>query len=177
MTALKNLVVGIGILLLLVFILGFALPSEYRVERSIVIDAPPQKVFEHIHDLRDWRAWGVWFKRDPDMTVTYSGPEKSVGRMSKWESESEGSGEMKVLAITPNQNIKYSLYFPDFDMGSTGELVLEEKDGKSVVTWMSYGDVGSNPIDHYFAVFMDSLIGPDFEAGLDNLKVLVEAQG
>ena len=177
MAVLKNIVVGIGIVLVIIFGIGFLLPSEFKVERSITIDASAEEVFAHVSDLKAWKTWGVWFKRDPDMKITYSGPDKAVGMKSAWVSESEGSGEMQVLELSPNKRLTYSLYFPEFDMGSTGEFRLEEKEGKTLVTWMDYGDVGANPINHYFAAFMDSMIGPDFEAGLDNLKILVESQG
>lgn len=70
--------------------------------------------------------------------------------------------------------VQYSLYFPDFDMSSTGELTLVETDNGTQVTWRDYGDVGFNPVNRYFAVMMDSMIGPDFEAGLANLKNVVE---
>ena len=176
MTVLKNFVVGIGVVLVIFFAVGFVLPSEFKVERSITIDAPADKVFVHVADLKAWKTWGVWFKRDPQMQIKYSGPEKAVGMKSEWISESEGSGEMQVLELSPNKKLTYSLYFPEFEMGSTGEFRLEERDGKTHVTWMDYGDVGANPINHYFAAFMDSMIGPDFEAGLDNLKILVESQ-
>jgi hypothetical protein len=40
---------------------------------------------------------------------------------------------------------------------------------------MDYGDVGSNPVNRYFALFMDNMIGSDFEIGLENLKLLSES--
>ena len=42
------------------------------------------------------------------------------------------------------------------------------------VTWTNNGDVGGNPVKHYLAVMMDRMVGPDFEAGLANLKALAE---
>lgn len=176
MDMLKKLVMALVILLALFVCVGFILPSEFKVERSISIDAPAEKVYAQVVDLQKWRNWGVWFKRDPDMQVSYSGPHAEVGMLSEWISESEGSGQMKILATDPNRRLVYSLYFPEFDMGSTGEIILRPKDGMTEVTWMDYGDVGANPINHYFAAMMDAMVGPDFETGLANLKVLVENQ-
>ena len=42
------------------------------------------------------------------------------------------------------------------------------------MTWTNQGDVGTNPINRYFAQAMDRLVGPDFETGLKNLKALAE---
>lgn len=176
MTLLKNMFIGIVLLFVVLIVVGFFLPSEFSVQRTVVIEAPAEEVYPHIVDLKQWKNWGVWFARDPQMKVTYSGTTAALGMKSSWQSEQEGSGEMTITALVPNKNVTYSLYFPDFDMGSTGELQLVESQGVTTVTWKDYGDVGSNPINHYFALMMDSMIGPDFEQGLSNLKTIVENQ-
>jgi len=174
MNFLKKTVIVLAVIVVIFLGVGFFLPSEFKVERSIVVKAPAEEIYQHIVDLKQWKEWGVWFERDPQMTVVYSGPQSAVGMTSSWQSELEGSGEMKIVALIPNQNVTYSLHFPDFDMGSTGELQLAESGMTTTVTWVDYGDVGANPINHYFALLMDSMIGPDFEKGLANLKILVE---
>ncbi|MCV2885219.1 SRPBCC family protein [Aestuariibacter sp. AA17] len=170
----KKLLIGVVVVVVGFFAVGFLLPSDFRVERSVLIEAPPEKVFPYVVNLREWRNWGVWFKRDPQMTTEYSGPEAQQGMKSQWTSETEGSGEMELVEVKPNRLIVYSLYFPEFDMGSTGEMRLQEEDGRTIVTWVDYGDVGDNPVNRYFALMMDSMIGPDFEVGLENLKMLAE---
>lgn len=176
MALLRKTLIGLLMFFVLLILIGFVLPSEFKVQRSISVDAPAAKVYANVVDLRNWRAWGVWFKRDPDMKIVYSGPESAVGMKSQWISEQEGSGEMEVIAVEPNQRFIYALYFPDMDMGSTGEFTFQEDKGRTEVTWMDYGDVGNNPLNRYFAVFMDKMIGPDFEVGLENLKLLSESQ-
>lgn len=171
----KVLISIVGILVIFIGV-GFILPSDFKVERSVKINAPATAVFVMVSDLREWRKWGVWFKRDPQMKVTYSGPEGQVGMKSVWLSEEEGSGEMEVLEIVAGQKLVYSLYFPEFEMGSAGEFILFESNGQTTVTWKDYGDMGSNPLMGYMALMMDGFIGPDFEAGLENLKTLVENQ-
>jgi len=36
------------------------------------------------------------------------------------------------------------------------------------------GDMGINPLLRWVALFADSMVGKDFEAGLSNLKALAE---
>ena len=169
----KTFLVVAGLLVLLL-IVGFLLPSEFKVQRSIIINAPASEVYKHVVNLRNWKTWGVWFKRDPSMLITYSGAEGDIGMTSKWESEQEGNGEMVIIAIELNQRFIYSLYFPEMGMGSTGEFIFKEENGQTEVIWLDYGDLGSNPINHYFSLFIDQMIGPDFEVGLENLKKLAE---
>jgi hypothetical protein len=82
---------------------------------------------------------------------------------------------MEFTRVQPNKRIEYSLTFAGFNMRSTGEFVLEPGAGGVRVTWSNRGEVGSNPLKHFLAVSMDRLVGPDFEAGLANLKTLAES--
>ncbi|AWL12192.1 hypothetical protein HMF8227_01719 [Saliniradius amylolyticus] len=174
MAALKKLLIGVAIILVVFFGAGFLLPGDFKVERQVIIEAPADEIYPMVVDLRQWQRWGVWFKRDPDMKISYSGSEQGVGMISRWKSETEGNGEMEVIAAEPNKRLVYKLRFPELDMGSTGEVVLRPTDQGTRVTWMDYGNVGVNPVNRYFALMMDSLVGPDFESGLQNLKKLAE---
>ena len=60
------------------------------------------------------------------------------------------------------------------DMRSTGALTMEPDGPATRITWAMSGDVGGNPLKHYLALVMDRMVGPDFEAGLANLKTLAE---
>lgn len=165
----------IGTLALAALAIGFFLPSTFEVKRSVVINAPEARIYDEIVDPREWKKWSVWMRRDPHMDVDYSGPPFGQGAKWAWKSKSEGSGSMEFTRVQPNKRIEYSLTFADFNMRSTGEFVLEPGAGGVRVTWSNRGEVGSNPLKHFLAVSMDRLVGPDFEAGLANLKTLAES--
>lgn len=174
MKPIRKVLLVVALFFFVVLGVGFLLPSSFHVERQILINAQPKDVFLHVGDLKNWQNWGVWFERDPNMAITYTGQAGAVGMTSSWISDSQGNGEMEIIEIKPNQMMAYRLFFPEFGMGSTGKILLEAQDKGTLVTWQDFGDVGSNPINHYFAAFMDKMIGPDFEQGLDNLKALTE---
>jgi uncharacterized protein YndB with AHSA1/START domain len=165
----------IGVIALAALAVGFFLPATFEVSRSVVINAPEARIYDDIVDPRIWRKWSVWTRRDPQMDIAYSGPPFGQGAKWSWKSRSEGSGSMEFTRVEPNRRIEYSLLFPDFNMRSTGEFRLEPGTGGVRVTWTNRGDVGSNPLKHYLAATMDRLVGPDFEAGLANLKTLAES--
>lgn len=164
----------VGMIALAALAVGFFLPARYEVSRSITINAPAERVYDDIADPRIWKQWSVWMKRDPQMDVSYAGPPFGQGAKWSWKSRSEGSGSMELTRVEPNRRIEYSLFFPDFNMRSGGEFRLEPEGTGTRVTWINRGDVGSNPLKHFLAVSMDRLVGPDFEAGLANLKTLAE---
>ena len=39
---------------------GLILPNHYRVERSILIDAPAARVHPWVEDLQRWPTWATW---------------------------------------------------------------------------------------------------------------------
>ncbi|APD93828.1 polyketide cyclase [Alteromonas mediterranea] len=174
MGVLKKLLIVFGAVIAIFVISSFFIPKDYSVERTIIIDAEPSDVYPYVVDLREWKKWGVWFKRDPNMQLTYSGPDRAIGMRSVWESETEGNGEMEITQLEHNKRVLYRLYFPDFDMGSSGIVEIKPTAGGTLVIWRDEGTVDNNPINRYFALLMDGMIGPDFEMGLENLKILVE---
>ena len=81
---------------------------------------------------------------------------------------------MEFVRVVPNERIDYSLSLPDFGMKSGGTFRFEPQGAGTRVTWTSTGDVGGNPLKHYVAAMMDRMMGPDFEAGLADLKAVAE---
>jgi hypothetical protein len=152
---------------------SFLLPRQYRVERSIVINAPREKVYPHLADLKAWKNWTVWNQRDPGMKIKYSEQSAVVGAWSEWESEKEGSGKATLTQLEQNRLV-YALEFPEFEMKSSGSFVLQPEGQQVRVIWADEGDLGNNPMSRRFGLFLDGMLGKDFEAGLANLKKVTE---
>ena len=171
--ALKILKYLVGIAVLLVAV-GFLLPSTYSAQRSVTINASAEKVFPLVANHKEWKRWSVWNQRDPNMQMTYSGPEMAAGSKWSWKSKSEGNGGMEFSAVEQNKRVGYILTMEDMTP-ATGELKFTPDGTGTKVTWDIYGNAGMNPVFRWFGVFMDKMIGPDFEAGLKNLKKLAES--
>ena len=171
--ALKILKYLVGLLVLLVAI-AFLLPSTYSAQRSTTINAPVEKVFPLIANQKEWKRWSVWNQRDPNMELSYSGPESAAGSKWAWKSKSEGNGGMEWSAVEANKRVGYILTMEGMTP-ATGDLFVAPEGAGTKVTWTMKGDSGMNPMFRWFGLFMDKLIGPDFESGLKNLKKLAEA--
>jgi len=72
-------------------------PNTFRVQRSTVINASPEKVFPLINDFHNWPRWAPQDKEDSTMTRTYSGAPNGTGAVSEWKgSGSTGQGRMTI---------------------------------------------------------------------------------
>lgn len=174
MRALRWLLALIVALVLVVAVGGLLLSPKFQVARSQQVQAPPEKVYALVAAPRAWAQWSVWNRRDPAMTISYNGPDSGPGAAWDWKSASQGNGGMRLTAADPPQRIAYEIRFEGFSTASTGELLFKPAGSGTEVTWRMDGDMGGNPLYRWFALFSDSMIGADFEAGLANLKALAE---
>jgi uncharacterized protein YndB with AHSA1/START domain len=173
---LKWLLGAVVLLAAVLWVGGLMLSPTFTVVRSASIGAPPEKVYALVADPRRWNDWGAWSRRDPAMQITYSGPPSGVGAVWEWKSQSQGDGRMTFTAAEPGQRVAFDLYFPDFGTTSKGELRFAADPAGTRVTWTMNGDMGRNPLYRWMALFMDGMVGKDFDAGLANLKALAEAK-
>jgi carbon monoxide dehydrogenase subunit G len=159
-----------------ILLLALTKPSSFRVERSTIIAAPPEKVAKIIDDFHQWDTWSPWAKLDPVMKTTYSGPPSGVGSIYEWDGNSKvGKGRMEILAIEPNKTTIEIDFLKPFEGHNTADFVLEPQGSTTRVNWIMNGPIKFFP-GKLMSVFttMDKVIGPDFDKGLANLKAAVE---
>jgi hypothetical protein len=178
MKILKRILLVLVVLVALFVVIGFFLPSRYRVERSVVIESTPAAIYGQISNFKNWLQWTAWNQtKYPDMQVKFDGPETGVGAGYSWEGKSTGQGSIKFTRVEPEKGIAYDLEFEHGKYKSTGAIALEKAGDRIKVTWSNEGDLGGNPVNRYFGLMMDRMIGPDFEEGLNNLKQKIEGTG
>jgi len=98
-----------------------------------------------------------------------------VGATYSWDGKSTGQGTLTITKSEPGKGIGYDLSFQQGKFKSTGTITIEPAGEGFNVIWSNEGELGSNPINRYFGLMMDRMMGPDFETGLGNLKKRVEA--
>ena len=173
MRVVKWILIVVGGLAAIFFVGAALITPTYKVERSTTINAPAAKVYPLVADPRAWKRWAIWDVREPDMKVAYSGAPAGQGAKWEWDSK-EGKGSMEFTAAVPGQSLAYRLTFVDMNMVSTGAFTFAPAGDATRVSWTNEGDVGKNPMMRWFVPFLDRMMGPDFEAGLANLKALAE---
>lgn len=167
-------IVGIVVIALGVIVVGVGLilPRQYEVSRTITVKAPVSTVHQHVADLDRWEAWQPWTEQDPTIKVRRSEQTTGVGAHQSWTGES-GGGELTFTESSEDTGVRYDLVFDDA-YKSTGAIQHEAVGNGTRVTWTMAGDGGLNPIDRWFGLMMDSMVGPMFERGLEKLKDAAE---
>jgi effector-binding domain-containing protein len=170
----KIALIIIGSLVALLLLSGLFVKKEYRVERSVVINAPANVVMEQVRSLKNMQQWSPWAEMDPEMKVTYSGTDGEVGSSTSWTGEEVGSGKQEVTLITGNRVETHLTFIEPWESESDAYIQLDpESENRVKVSW---GLTGSNPYPfNVMGLFMDGMMGKDFERGLGKLKALCES--
>lgn len=163
----------------LFFAIGFVLPKNAHVERSIEINANEGVVFYLVSQHKQFQRWSPWAKMDPDMSVEYAGSDIGIGSMMSWTGNQEvGQGSSVYVEYFPPKRAVTSLDFRDIGGGDMGgglasfDIESIEID-RTRVTW-SFDTENNNLMEKYFGLFLDNFLGPVYAQGLEDLKKLAE---
>ena len=151
--------------------------NTYHVERSIAVDAPPERIYEQVEDFHRWRTWSPWEDLDPDLDRTYSGPSSGKGASYAWSGNRKaGQGSMTIVEADKPETVRIDLRFDKpFKARNDMRMTIQSDGQGSRVVWSRRGE--QTFMLKLFGIFksMDDLVGPDFEKGLRQLKHLAES--
>ena len=170
-------IIGVVVVVAIAGILLYAAtkPDSFRVQRVVLINAPSDKVFPLINDIKAWTAWSPYEKKDPAMKRTYGAVTAGKGATYAWEGNKEvGQGSMEIVESGPKKILLKLDFLKPFEAHNMGEFVLEPKGDSTFVTWAIYGP--SPYMSKVIGTFIniDDMIGRDFEKGLADLKAAAE---
>jgi uncharacterized protein YndB with AHSA1/START domain len=122
-------------------------PSEFSVERTATIAAPPADVFQHVDDLHKWDAWSPWAKLDPNAKVGFEGPPAGKGSVFTWSgNDTIGEGRMTVVESRPAELVKLDVDFvKPFEGSSTSQFTFKPDGNQTAVTWSMRASTTSSP--------------------------------
>lgn len=161
----------------IILVLAATKPDNFRIERTVRIMAPPEKIVGLIENLRGWSAWSPWEKIDPNLKRSFSGAERGVGAIYEWQGNSDvGKGRMEILDSSGPSRVIIKLDFLEpFEAHNTAEFILRTEGTATDLTWAMHGPAPLlSRVMHVF-YDMDRMVGDQFEIGLGNLKALAES--
>ncbi len=163
---------------LLIVIIGSCIyvavqPNAYDITRTRTIKAPAAVIFSNVNDFKNWEAWSPWVEQDPGIQITYPEQTSGVGGSYSWVGE-DGAGNMKTLAVSPNDSISQEMQFEDFPPSNVYWKFEKEENGTNV-TWGMKSESMPFMLKFYAVISggMDKMVGPNFERGLEKLDSIV----
>ena len=176
----KKIMIVIAVIIATPLIAAIFIEKNYQVEREVIINQPKSVVFNYVKMLKNQDYFSKWAQMDPDMKKSYRGVDGEVGFVAAWDSQNPdvGTGEQEIIAIKEGERIDFELRFlKPFEANEPAFMsTASVRESQTKVTWGFSGHM-DYPMNIMF-LFMDfeQIIGDDLQTGLDNLKVILEAQ-
>lgn len=147
-----------------------ALPRHVSVERAATLKAAPEAILALAASNEGYQTFNPYMSIDPELRIDLFGPATGVGSGFHFDSK-DGTGSQTVSNVTAEQ-VTYAV-----DLGPLGQptqsiSAVPADDGTKVV-WRVDADMGFNPVFRIMGLFMDGMMGPTFELGLENLRQAV----
>lgn len=167
----------VAVLLALYVAGGFLLPKSWSVTQKISIQAPPEKIYEQIANLKNWQNWAPWNKeKDPTQVYTYEGPEQGAGAKWLWTSEKMGKGWLEIDKAELSSGIDYTL---SIDMNGRVSQIqgsihyVASPHGLDVI-WNDQGEAGKGFNERWLSLLIRVMLGKEMASGLVKLKQISE---
>ncbi len=175
-TLLALIAIAIVLAIIGTLVLAASKPDVFHLQRSIVIDAMPARIFPLINDLRAHESWNPFDKPDPDTRKTHAGAEQGAGSIYEWDGKGQaGAGRLSILESAPSSRIAMQLeMLKPFKSSNQVIFQLAPAGSATHLTWTMQGPVPYPAKVMHVFFNMDRMIGRQFETGLENLKNIAE---
>lgn len=160
--------------------LSYLAPLDQKIVRSIVINAPANKVYEQMLLLQNFNKWSVWGQADSAIKYENSGTDGITGSTTTWNGNPllSGKGTITLTGLQKDRQITHHIKFLEpRQMEANSNFDLNEKKAQTTVTWtfLVPGKRPFNIINLFYNLEKEK--GADFEQGLQTLKSLLENTG
>jgi len=170
----KKFLSFIFLLLIIIGVVGYFIPTDYSVNKSINISSNASHIHEYVGDLNKWQEWSVWNGEDPDIDITIGDKTSGIGASQSW-ADKRGGGSLTFTSWSPENGIEYDLIFDGGKYTSQSAIQYDTSSKtRTRVNWTLNGDMGMPIIGGYMALFTKFFIGDMFQDSLNQLKTLVE---
>lgn len=142
---------------------------DIHVQKSILINAPIEKIYQSVLDFNHWMAWSPWLIMEPEATVVISDDAKYY----EWQGKRLGSGNMSVTDARENDFVDYDLIFLT-PWKSTSKVRFELKSRENGTETIWYMDSKLPFYLFWMKKMMEAYIAIDLQRGLALLKDYVE---
>jgi len=168
------LIVIAGIIVLLLIIALFT-KKGYNTYREISINAPLQKTFDYLKQIKNQDNYNKWIMVDPGMKKVFKGTDGTVGFIYAWNGNKQaGEGEQEIKAITEEKNIEMEIRFvrPFAGIARANMMTEPLSDNQTKVSWTTASEM-KYPLN-IMLPFIVKMLEKDMGTSLASLKTILE---
>ena len=149
-----------------VFLVSLLLPSKVTITKSVLINAPLEKVKNQIIQFDQWKNWYPAFK---DEKVVIIGD--TLGSNSVALKKDDGKNIHFVMRQLKPDVIKVDVRSSSSSARVNYEFILSPKANNEIqLTWNVNTQLGWYPWHRISGIMLDKVSGAQYEAALTNLK-------
>ncbi len=159
----------------LVLIIALFMKKEYKSHAEIIIDAPKQKVFDYLKQLKNQDEFNKWVMVDSDMKREFKGTDGTIGFVYGWNGNNKaGEGEQEIIKLVEGKNIETEVRFvrPMKSIAYSNTLTESISDYKTKVTWTNTGKM-PYPMN-IMSSLVQKMLAKDMDISFSNLKNILE---
>ena len=175
---LQGILVGLLAVVVLALIMAAIMEKSYSLTSSIVIDRPKNVVFDYVKHLKNQENYSKWVMADPNIQLTYTGVDGTVGFKAAWVSDDKnvGVGAQEITKISEGNSYDVEIRFEKpFKGVSTAQTTTEAvSDNQTKVTNTFYT---TTPFPMNLMVPMiKKMLQKDMDLNMATLKKVLENQ-
>jgi hypothetical protein len=155
--------------------LALFMRKEYAIQRDIIINAPRQKVFDYLKQLKNQDNFNKWVMVDPAMKREFKGTDGAVGFIYGWNGNKKaGEGEQEIKAISEGKSIETEIRFiRPFPGIAYANMSTEQVSGDQTrVTWSNVSKM-KYPMNVMVSM-IEKMLAKDMDTSLSTLKTILE---
>lgn len=171
MKVLKTILIVLAAIAAILLIVIAFLPSERKVEKSIVVNAPQKNAFVLVNDLKNWTKWSPWYLMDTTTKMEYSDNAAGLNAWYTWDSKNKslGTGKLTIIESADPDSVIVKLEFGEWEPSTAGYYFEKISDTETKVsqTMMLKAD---GYFDKLQILIMEGFLGKTFDDGLKLIK-------
>ena len=174
MGLLKNVLLGLAVILGILFIFPLFLSSHVVISASEEIHAPAKIVFGEINNLHNQKLWYP-FKNDSVTPDSIPEPSAGVGATRYWVKGDTILRKLVIEKSRPSSYLEAALWFGK-KQGALQEWHLSGDTTRTNITWKFQVLNLHYPFGRWLGLVIRNSMKPALEAGLKRLKKVAEAE-
>ena len=170
--------ISLGALIAIVLLAGLFMKKDYSLSSEVIIHTPQKEVFEYVKQLRNQEKYSKWVMADPNVKLTYTGTDGTLGFRAAWDSADKnvGAGEQEITKILNGEGydveIRFERPFKGISYANTRVSSVSAEKSKVVNTFNTRTPFPMN----IMVPLLKNMLQKDMDGNMQRLKNNLESK-